>query len=313
MADPAVSISVVIPVYNRERAVRRALLSVLAQTRPPKEIIVVDDASERPVAAAIADLRHARITIKVLRREQNGGASAARQDGIDAATGEAVAFLDSDDVWLPDKLERQLPSVTAAMRRQALTAVVCGWRSVPEYRGPARSFIPISSACIADFASGCWFCPGSTAVIPKSAFDVVGPFDGRLRRFEDLDWFLRFALAGGRVEVVEHVGAVISTGRRCRRATAAQSGRTILARFTQAPHPQLTPAVLRRLRAYVDLERSAAARNEGRYAEMAMLLALSMLRVPRTTISLRRWWRTTQTSAVTQHRDVLCSAGGPSE
>jgi glycosyltransferase involved in cell wall biosynthesis len=106
-ADAVVEISVVVPVYNRARELERALASIAAQTRPVAEVIVVDDRStDRSVEAACAF--RGPFEVVVLRHERNAGASAARNTGLAAARGRWVGFLDSDDEWLPEKIERQL-------------------------------------------------------------------------------------------------------------------------------------------------------------------------------------------------------------
>ena len=92
--------------FNRAAPVRRAIESVLAQTCQDFEIIVVDDGSTDGTAAAVETFADRRITL--IRHEQNRGGSAARNTGIRASSAAYVAFLDSDDEWLPTKLERQL-------------------------------------------------------------------------------------------------------------------------------------------------------------------------------------------------------------
>ncbi len=103
-------ISVVIPTYDRLRLLSRALDSVAAQSRKADEIVVVDDGSrdgtERFVLETYPEVR--------LLRQENRGVSAARNAGIRAATGGLIAFLDSDDEWLPCKLERQLEAMDAS-------------------------------------------------------------------------------------------------------------------------------------------------------------------------------------------------------
>ena len=98
------TVSVVIPAYKAAHTIGRALDSLLAQTRPPDEILVVDDGSPDDMAAAVAPYGD-RVT---LLRKPNGGAASARNLGIDRATGELIAFIDADDYWEPQKLERQL-------------------------------------------------------------------------------------------------------------------------------------------------------------------------------------------------------------
>lgn len=104
------SISVVIPAYNREHTVLTAIHSVLSQTLPPAEVIVVDDGSSDGTAAAVESLGHPSVR---LIRQANGGISAARNTGIRAAQSEWVAFQDSDDEWLSTKLERQFAAHAA--------------------------------------------------------------------------------------------------------------------------------------------------------------------------------------------------------
>lgn len=102
-------ISVVIPVYNRERTIGRSIESVLAQRRPPAEIVVVDDGSTDGTADAVASYRrHVRYV-----SQPNGGASAARNRGVADARSPWVAFLDSDDHWLDDHLARMSDALVA--------------------------------------------------------------------------------------------------------------------------------------------------------------------------------------------------------
>jgi hypothetical protein len=101
--EPALAVSVVIPTYNRAHLVPNALRSVLAATRDGDEVIVVDDGSTDDTESALAPWRDRIRYVRV----PNGGAGAARNHGVSIATAPLVAFLDSDDEWLPDKLELQ--------------------------------------------------------------------------------------------------------------------------------------------------------------------------------------------------------------
>ena len=98
------SISVVIPAYNAGKHIARAIDSVLAQTQPPCEIIVVDDGSTDDTAQVVASYRP-KVTYIY---QDNAGASVARNTGIQAAAGQWIAFLDADDEWLADKLKLQI-------------------------------------------------------------------------------------------------------------------------------------------------------------------------------------------------------------
>ncbi|MCP3460035.1 glycosyltransferase family 2 protein [Bradyrhizobium sp. CCGUVB23] len=121
MSEETASVSVVIPIYNCTERIEGAIRSALDQAPRPLEIIVVDDAStdsfDRDAIAAI-DPR-----IRVIRHETNRGGGAARNTGIDAARGELIAFLDSDDRWLPDKLKLQL---SQTWERRFESVFACG-------------------------------------------------------------------------------------------------------------------------------------------------------------------------------------------
>lgn len=111
MATSPLPVTVVIPCFNVEKTVDRALNSIAAQSRPPMEVVVVDDASGDGTLACIraAATRLHALPIRVLALDRNGGAGEARNAGLAAAADSSyVAFLDADDWWLPGKLERQI-------------------------------------------------------------------------------------------------------------------------------------------------------------------------------------------------------------
>ncbi|CAG0941402.1 partial heptose III glucuronosyltransferase, partial [Anaerolineae bacterium] len=97
-------LSVVIPVYNGEKFIGRALESVFSQTVPPDEIIVVNDGSRDGTAQKLAEFGDRIQVISI----PNGGVANARNVGLKACTGDLIALLDADDIWYPDKLEKQL-------------------------------------------------------------------------------------------------------------------------------------------------------------------------------------------------------------
>jgi teichuronic acid biosynthesis glycosyltransferase TuaG len=106
-------VSIVIPVYNAEKYIAETIMSVLAQTYPDWELILVDDCSTDGSVACINEVLlvvpdKVRERIKVISKEKNEGAAAARNAGLQAAKGRYLAFLDGDDLWLADKLEKQL-------------------------------------------------------------------------------------------------------------------------------------------------------------------------------------------------------------
>jgi glycosyltransferase involved in cell wall biosynthesis len=104
------TVSVVIPCYNSKRFLEESVASIAAQTVPVNEIIIVDDAStdDSYELACELDARYSDVDIVVRRNPENFGPGRSRNVGIAAASGDYVAFLDADDIWLPDKMERQL-------------------------------------------------------------------------------------------------------------------------------------------------------------------------------------------------------------
>ena len=99
-------VSVVIPTYQHAHFVAQAISSVLSQTYCDLEVIVVDDGSTDDTQEIVAGFGE---QIRVVQHEKNSGLSAARNTGIQLSRGEYVAFLDADDIWLPEKLEKQIP------------------------------------------------------------------------------------------------------------------------------------------------------------------------------------------------------------
>jgi len=182
-------ISVIIPTYNEATLIGRAVQSALAQTWPPDEVIVVDDASSDATAAVLAKISDPRL--RVIIHQQNSGAAAARNTGIQAATGDWIAFLDADDVWQPEKLPRQMNYL---QRHLEVDACVCGFE-IRDARGNVRAYPQAErgrEAVIAELLRGCHLSIGSALLVRRDVFEQVGPFDTSLKRFEDWEWLWRF-------------------------------------------------------------------------------------------------------------------------
>lgn len=177
------TVSVVIPTYDRAELVVRALHSVLAQTRPPDEVIVVDDGSTDDTVERI---RAQFPTVRLL-AQPNRGVSAARNTGIRAATGEWIALLDSDDEWLPFKLERQLRAV-------ANETLLCHGDEIWIRRGrrvnPMKKHRKYGGHIFEKCLPLCVISP-SSVLLPRQLLDAVGLFDESLPACEDYDLWLR--------------------------------------------------------------------------------------------------------------------------
>ena len=185
--------SVVIPHYNRASLLGESLESVLAQTVPPAEVIVVDDAS-RPEERARIEPWAARV--RILDQPQNGGVAAARNAGLAAATSEWVAFLDSDDLWVPGKLERQLAHLaehpTCDGVYTGLAVFYPGGREV--VRDPLPPRLTLHDALIHNMIHV------QTLIVRTRLLREIGGFDAALRVAEDDDLSIRLALAGARLD-----------------------------------------------------------------------------------------------------------------
>ncbi|MEI9983400.1 MAG: glycosyltransferase family A protein [Aliidongia sp.] len=183
-------VSVVIPVYNRTAELRRAVRSVLTQTYADLELIVVDDCSTEDIRGALEDIVDSRL--RLIRKPVNQGAASARNTGIQAATGRWVAFLDSDDEWVPHKLERQVRRLAS---RPGDARICCsGYVILHAQEGRrAREFRPADwHGTARQLVWGCNLSPGSTLIAERACFEEIGLFDVELRRFEDWDWLLRY-------------------------------------------------------------------------------------------------------------------------
>jgi glycosyltransferase involved in cell wall biosynthesis len=184
------TISVIIPTYNYDRFLREAIDSVLAQTRPAHEIIVVDDGSTDDTPRILAEYGD---RIRVIRQE-NLGASAARNTGIAAARGEWVAFLDSDDLWRPRKLEYDAARIAAD---PDLGMVHCGAEQFDNAGKTTAVFLGGLEGWVAPdllrLEREVIAAPGSGLTVRKTAAEEAGGYDLRLEAAEDWDFCYRVA------------------------------------------------------------------------------------------------------------------------
>jgi len=193
MSENMPAVSVIIPTYNRAHQVGRAIQSVLAQSYQNFEVIVVDDASTdntKEVMESISDKR-----IRYIRHNENRGASAARNTGIHVAKGEYIAFLDSDDEWLPEKLEKQI-KVLKTTFPEAGVVYTDMWRVYRNGRAEYWNSPTVTKGTIIDAKKLEYQVMGigiQSALIRKGCFNKVGVFDEKFPRFIDLELFIRLA------------------------------------------------------------------------------------------------------------------------
>lgn len=265
-----VEISVVIPAYNRAETIGRCIASVLAQDFPSFEVVVADDGSTdatREVVTAIADPR-----VRLVARGQNGGAAAARNSGVAAARGRYVAFLDSDDVFLPGKLALQHAALAAAGGNLRLSCTA--YRIELLDQGQIVDWLhPAGAGELADLYKGCSLGPGSTLMAERAVLDEIGPLDTSLRRLEDWDWLLRYVASGGGILLVNTILTHIYNRRgRLTRDTWESAERFI------AKRDRSFPDVPRHLRREANFSIWAQVAGTAYYARDFPMLARAILR-----------------------------------
>lgn len=184
-------VSVVMPVYNADKYVAEAIESILAQTFADFELIIVDDGSHDRSPEIIREYARRDDRVRFLRQERNQGVSCARNRGIDAAGGEFLALMDSDDVSLPTRLEQQLRflqqnpdigvvGVGAKKLNQDLTALV-GMRALPRLHAPIVLSLFLGAGSLV----------AGSLMIRLQPLRAVGGFADHLRYAEESDLFVR--------------------------------------------------------------------------------------------------------------------------
>ncbi|WP_256301100.1 glycosyltransferase family 2 protein [Haloarchaeobius salinus] len=194
-------VTVVVPTYDRQELLERALDSVRNQTVRPERVVVVDDASPDPVKSFVDDLYDAdELTVDVVRHDENRGAAAARNTGVEAADTEYVAFLDSDDYWDEVKLAAQL----AVFETDDVGLVYCDQYVVEPDGAVQKSGKELPDGDVWPPLLDGWTAPNtSTLVFDRDTFRDLGGFDTSLDSCQDHDLWMRLAREGVRVGVVE--------------------------------------------------------------------------------------------------------------
>ncbi len=185
------TVSVIIPTYNNGRFIADAIQSVLQQTFNIHEIVVVDDGSTDKTEDIVRSFGDKVRYIK----QHNAGVSAARNTGIENTTGEIIAFLDADDIWLSEKIEKQ---VAKFAEDEQVGLVHCAMREFDDQTGEtiamhleggegwvAKDIALLEKPVIAG--------PGGSIVVRRDVIEDVGGFDTRLKNGEDWEFCLRVA------------------------------------------------------------------------------------------------------------------------
>ena len=186
--DPA-PVTVIIPAFRAEKTIRRALESVVAQSRPPREVIIVDDGSDDATIATAESCREAMGAIAlVVTCQPSAGAGAARNRGVVAATQPVLAFLDADDDWLPDHLRESLEH----MDKSGCTLTAHNEWLVDDGNERLNDSLSRmkerSDPFVSIYRKGC--ISTSTVVVSRDAVFAAGGFDPSLLNGQDVDLWL---------------------------------------------------------------------------------------------------------------------------
>jgi glycosyltransferase involved in cell wall biosynthesis len=190
MNEPLVS--VILPTYNRAYIISRAISSVLNQTYRNLELIVIDDGSTDNTKDVVKNFNDDRL--KYINHKQNKGANAARNIGINYANGEYVAFQDSDDEWLPEKIEKQINVFKEA--KTEVGVVYTSFWSINDgisktYYPP--SFIKQKEGNVHEILLETNFISTPTAIVKKECFEKVGLFDEGLPRLQEWELWIKIS------------------------------------------------------------------------------------------------------------------------
>lgn len=198
----AALVSVILPTHNRAKTLRRAIDSVLAQTHRELELIVIDDGSTDETPELLASYKDPRL--KLFRPGRLGSAAKARNFGLKQARGEFVAFQDSDDVWLIEKLERQL---AFAAKHPQTDMTACGYivfradNRPPRYHGkelldPNHDFRSLFRGYGSQLSTPAW-------LVRRERLVQLDGFDESLDMWEDWELSLRIEKTGGHCEMLD--------------------------------------------------------------------------------------------------------------
>jgi len=269
-------LSVVVPTRDRADRLEGAVASVLRQTYPTLDVVIVDDGSRDATAEVTAKLAALDGRVRVVRLTTAGGAAAARNRGMDEARGELVAFLDDDDRWLPDKTARQVQHLLA---NPDVALVSCRYEEAVE----GASTHPVTRLwprrCSADDLL--WFnFAGNTSccMLGRAAVDDGIRFDESFPSFQDWDLWVRCARVGG-VEILPDVLCrfTVHAGPRISLPARQQQG---WERFLAKHGDAMSPSCLAYHRAHLEMFTDA---GQGRRTEIARRLART---APAATVAL---------------------------
>ncbi len=186
------SVSIIVPTYNRAHMLDRCLASIQQQTFTDWELLVVDDGSSDNTVEIVERWQRTDSRIRLIRQPVNKGVSHARNTGVNAASGEWVAFNDSDDEWIPEKLERQLARVDQIREHENRESVlIYGWYRTQHTDGWSHCHNESFDGMVRSNLLRYFFASFITLMVKRSVYQEIGGLDTELLRGEDHDFLLR--------------------------------------------------------------------------------------------------------------------------
>lgn len=283
-------VSVVIPTHERPALLADAVQSVADQTYEPIELVVVDDGSSVDPDDGLRDVEgvagtdegSALTDVHLLRHGDNRGANAARNTGVEVASGDYVAFLDDDDYWRPEKVERQVAALERTSREVGVAFV--GREDVDASGEVVRVERPTPGGDFAkQLAVGAHFGTFSTVMVEASAFERTGPLDERMPCWQDREWYFRLAAHYDYVAIRDLL-AVRRIGELAQISDDFEAQREVAyPRLLEKHAPTvatLGPEYERRFRAELSRGVGSAALSDGRYVEAVRFLLRSLRHDP---------------------------------
>ena len=175
-------VSVIIPVYNRAKTIKKSIDSVLNQSFQDIEVVVVDDGSTDDTALIVKEISDPRVRYYY---QENMGACVARNHGIDVSSGELIAFQDSDDFWYPEKLQKQVDVIL----RNPSVDIVCCKTLCKKLDGSIMKSLELHKEGIISKEVGPYGISTQTLLVKRFVFNNIR-FDPKVTRYQDLDFLL---------------------------------------------------------------------------------------------------------------------------
>jgi glycosyltransferase involved in cell wall biosynthesis len=288
------AVSVILPAYNRLHYLRDAVASVFAQTFRDWELIIADDGSDADTKAYLRGLQGC-APVRIIWLAHSGRPAVARNAALRAARGEYLAFLDSDDLWLPHKLQTQVASVRAAegWSYTRFVQVDASGKLLGSARN--RHFPALSGWILESLLKTETVITPSTVMISRRLLERVGPFDEELVMCEDYELWLRIA-AQAEADAIEE--ALTRVRRHDEHSgsdvIAWRDRRRVIERLLQSCDDAGLRALLRKLRAQLSAGLARSQATSGQRLEALRTLIYSMPYASRH----HEWWLGTVATAL---------------